>query len=164
MYNSNMLRFKTSQNYFFISLFFIGTIILNISYAHAEMKCSISKNFSITGLNCWFKSYVESSDFSKQHITKKIELHFGKMTNDMVKKLPQESEFKLKVALKSLFEHKIIFLLKDIDKVLNSITFDSSLKTIIEDELIKIDQVILNVFQQYNKVNTNLNKYVYVKC
>ncbi|MDM8564079.1 hypothetical protein QUF74_00325 [Candidatus Halobeggiatoa sp. HSG11] len=131
------------------------------------MECSISKNFSIIGLNCWFNSYVESSELSKQYITKKIELHFGNMTNDMVKKLPQETELKqkLKVTLKSLFKHKIIFLLKDIDKVLNSIILDSPLKTIIGNKLIQIDQVILNIFQQHNKssINTDLNKYFYIR-
>jgi len=169
------LLFQTSnslQQYIAISLFFTMIILANISYVHAEQECSLSVEVPIAGLSCWFKTDAERlvSESSKKYLNKEAELHFGKMIDYMAQSLVKTAKFKpeFKAMLKSLFNQKIIFLLKDIDKVLNSITSSKSIEAIIENELTQVDQVILNALRQYNQANdpnqkTKLNKYLHIQ-
>jgi hypothetical protein len=167
MYNLKMSKqlFQTSnslQQSIAISLFVTMIILSNISYVHAESDCSLSIEVPIAGLNCWFKTDIERlvRESSQKYISKEAELHFGKMVDYMAQTLPKTAKFRqeFKAMLKSLFEKKIIFLLKDIDKVLNSITLNKSIEAIIEDELTRVDRLILNTFQQYNQVANDPNQ------
>ncbi len=167
MYHSKMQKrlFQASnsfQQYIAISLFVTMIILSNISYVHAELECSLSLEVPIAGLNCGFKTNIERgvAESSQKDISKEAELHFGKMVDDMAQSLVKTAKFRqdFKAMLKSLFEKKIIFLLKDIDKVLNSIALSKPIEAIIENELTKIDRLILNAFQQYNQLANDPNQ------
>lgn len=167
MYNLKMPKqlFQVAnslQQYIVISLFLTVIICPNISYAHARLECSLSIEVPIAGFNCWFKTDIEKlvGESSKKSISQEAELHFGLMVDYMAQTLVKTPKFRqeFKTMLKSLFEKKIIFLLKDIEKVLNSLTLSKSIEAIIENELARVDQLILNTFQQYNQVANDLNQ------
>jgi len=144
-------------------------ILLNISNVYAEPECYLSKELPIAGLNCWFKTNSERL-VEEKRITEKAELHFNNMVAYMNQNLTQNAEIRLKFKawLKLIWVKKIIFLLKDIDKVLNSISSNKSIETIIENQLTGIDQFVLHALQQYAQVandsqKVKLNKYLSFK-
>ncbi|MDM8569605.1 hypothetical protein QUF50_08875 [Thiotrichales bacterium HSG1] len=142
-------------------LLIIIVIFFNISYVYAESECVISHKLPIAGLNCWFKSDIKKivNNSTKQYMTKEAEFYFGKIINNLMKNTEFQPEFR--TVLKSLFEGKIIFLFKDVDKIINSIKLDKPLKNIIENSLIEIDQIILHAVQQHSA--QNLSRYLNIQ-
>jgi len=136
-------------------------IIANVPYVHA--KCYISTKLPIAGLNCWFNNDVEGLVDESFQMSVNAEVHFNLMLHHMTQDLVNTVEFKqeFKTALELMFKQKIIFLLKDIDKVLNSITLTKPIKDIIKHSLAKVDQVILTTFHQYTESKQQLNKHSY---